>query len=415
MSKARRIVHKYGGTSVGSPERLHAVAQRVKATSESDAELVVVVSAMSGETNRLLDLAASVSPEPARRELDVLLATGEQASTALLTMALADVGVDAVSLQGHQVRIATDSSFGRARIKSIDVSRVEKALAEGHVAVIAGFQGVDEEHNITTLGRGGSDTSAVALAAALSAEACEIYTDVPGVFTADPRICPDAVKLDRISFDEMIELAGQGTKILQIRSVECAKRYGVNVCVRSSFDDGEGTWVVPEEESMEEVLVSGVAFDRDQAKITLQGVPDRPGLAASVLGPLAGSGIVIDMIVQNVAEDGRTDLTFTVPDAEKARAEEMVRKVADEVGARGVVAAGGLAKVSVVGLGMRNHAGVAARAFELLASESVNIQMISTSEIKISVVVELGDLERAVNVLHRGFIGSESEVGSGTG
>lgn len=415
MSSAKRIVHKYGGTSVGSPERLRAVAARIKSAADTGIELVVVVSAMSGETNRLLDLAASVSPDPASRELDVLLATGEQTSTALLAMALADVGVDAVSLQGHQVQIATDSSFGRARIKSIDVSRVERALAGGRVAVVAGFQGVDEEHNITTLGRGGSDTSAVALAAALSAEACEIYTDVAGVFTADPRICPDAVKLDRVSYDEMIELAGQGTKVLQIRSVECAKRYGVKVSVRSSFDEGEGTWIVPEEKSMEEVLVSGVAFDRDQAKITLQGVPDHPGLAASVLGPLARSGIAIDMIVQNIAEDGHTDLTFTVAAADHGRTEAIVREIAGKVGARGVAAAGGLAKVSVVGLGMRNHAGVAARAFELLGTEGINIQMISTSEIKISVVVELADLERAVNVLHRGFIDSESELGSGVG
>lgn len=415
MSSSKRVVQKYGGTSVAGPERLHAVAARIKKTADAGIELVVVVSAMSGETNRLLELASSVSPAPDSRELDVLLATGEQASTALLAMALADLGVDAVSLQGHQVRIATDSSFGRARIRSIDVSRVERVLSEGHVAVVAGFQGVDEEHNITTLGRGGSDTSAVAIAAALSADSCEIYTDVAGVFTADPRVCPDAVKLDRISYDAMIELAGQGTKVLQIRSVEFAKRYGVRVCVRSSFDDGEGTWVVPEEKSMEEVLVSGVAFDRDQAKITLQGVPDRPGLAAAVLGPLAEAGIVIDMIVQNVAEDGRTDLTFTVAAADREPTELMVRKTAKEVGARGVVAADGLAKVSVVGLGMRNHAGVAARAFELLGSEGINIAMISTSEIKISLVVELADLERAVNVLHRGFIGTEAEAGSGAG
>ena len=414
MSQQQRIVQKYGGTSLADVERLRNVAARIKRARDGGCQLIAVVSAMAGETDRLLALAHAVSPRPAERELDVLLSTGEQASTALFSMALAEAGVPAVSLQGHQVRIATDSSFGRARIRSIDVSRIEEALENRQVAVVAGFQGIDDRQNITTLGRGGSDTTAVALAAALEADACEIYTDVAGVFTADPRVCPDAVKLDRISYDEMIELAGKGTKVLQIRSVEAAKRYGVRVCVRSSFDEQEGTWIVPEESTMEEVLVSGVAFDRDQAKITLQGVPDRPGLAAAIFGPLAEAGVVIDMIVQNVAEDGRTDLTFTVASSDLERTDELVRGMAAEVGARGVLAHDGMAKVSVVGLGMRNHAGVAARAFELLADEGINIQMISTSEIKISVVVDRENAERAVRVLHSGFVGREAEAVGGS-
>lgn len=407
-AEATRIVCKYGGTSLASPERIRAVARRVKETFDGGREVVVVVSAMAGETNRLLELASRVVGRPRERELDVLLATGEQAATALLTMALHELEVPAVSLQGHQVRISTDSSFGQARIQSIDVSRVKETLAEGNVVVIAGFQGIDEQHNITTLGRGGSDTTAVALSAALAAEACEIYTDVEGVFTTDPRICSEAVKLGRISYDEMLELAGQGTKVLQVRSVECAKRYGVKVHVRSSFNDREGTWVVSEEKSMEEVLVSGVAFDRDQAKITLQGVPDRPGLAAAILSPLANAGIVIDMIVQNVSEEGHTDMTFTVAAADAEAAEGIMAELAVKVGARGVTASANVAKVSVVGLGMRNHAGVAARAFEILAAEGVNIQMISTSEIKISLVIDNDSVERAVNALHAGFIGSEA-------
>ena len=379
MKERKRIVQKYGGTSVGSAERILAVADRVAKLHRDGHEVAVVASAMSGQTNRLLELAAEVSSDPQKRELDSLLSTGEQVSTALLAMALNDRGVPAVSLLAHQVGISTDASFGRARIRSIDVSRVGEAFAAGEVAVVAGFQGLDENRNITTLGRGGSDTTAVALAAALEADVCEILTDVPGVFTTDPRVCPDARKLDRVSYDEMLELASLGAKVLQIRSVECAKRYGVPVHVRSSLDESEGTWVVQEDATMEEVLVSGVAFDRDQAKITLVGVPDAPGLAARIFVPLSAAGIVIDMIVQNVSDDGRTDMTFTV------------------------------AKVSVVGLGMRNHAGVAARMFDLLAGEGINIQLISTSEIKISVVIDAAELERAVAVLHRGFIDEGAE------
>jgi aspartate kinase len=402
--RPQRIVQKYGGTSVASPERIAAVAERVAHTHASGADTTVVVSAMAGETNRLTALASELSPDPDDRELDVLLATGEQVTSALLAMALHARGVPVVSLQGHQVRIATDSSFGRARIKSIDVSRIEQAFARGQVVVVPGFQGIDDEHNITTLGRGGSDTTAVAIAAALGAEACEILTDVDGVYTTDPRICPDAVKLGRMSYEEMLELASLGAKVLQIRSVECASRYAVPVHVRSSFNDSEGTWVVPAEEAMEDVLVSGVAYDKNQAKVTLKGVPDRPGLAAQIFGPLAEADIVIDMIVQDVSEDGRTNLTFTVDANDAADAEHKVSKIVEDLGLEGVTSSDHVAKLSVAGLGMRNHAGVAAKMFELLAGEGINIQMISTSEIKISVVVDRDEVERAVRTLHRGFI-----------
>ena len=415
MTRKQRIVQKYGGTSVGNPERIRAVAERVQRTHASACELAVVVSAMAGETNRLLALASEMAPDPNDREVDVLVSTGEQVTTALLAIALHKLGVPAVSLQGHQVRIATDSSYGRARIKSIDAARVEQAFAEGKVVVVAGFQGIDEDNNITTLGRGGSDTTAVALAAALKADVCEIYTDVDGVYTTDPRVCPDAVKLDRITYEEMLELASLGAKVLQIRSVECASRYRVRVHVRSSFSANEGTWVVPEEEGMEEVLVSGVAYDKDQAKVTLQGVPDKPGLAARIFGPLADAGIVIDMIVQNVSEDGRTDLTFTVHANDLKATIATVNRLAPELGIRGVSSSEKVGKVSVVGLGMRNHAGVAARMFELLAGETINIQMISTSEIKISVVVDVDAVDRAVNVLHKAFVGGEAAALTGAG
>jgi len=409
----RRIVQKYGGTSVGSTDRILAVAERVRASHAAGVETAVVVSAMSGETNRLIALASDVNPDPHDRELDVLVSTGEQVTSALLTMALHKLGVPAVSLQGHQIRIATDSSYGRARIKSIDVSRMKEAFAAGQVVVVPGFQGMDEEENITTLGRGGSDTTAVAVAAALEADACEIYTDVDGVYTTDPRICADAVKLARMSYDEMMELASLGTKVLQIRSVECASRYAVPVHVRSSFNDNEGTWVVPTEEEMEDVLVSGVAYDKNQAKITLQGVPDRPGLAASIFGPLAEASIVIDMIVQNVSrEDGLTNLTFTVDAADLPAAAKKVDDIVADLGLQGVISSGHVAKVSVAGLGMRNHAGVAARMFEVLAEEGVNIQMISTSEIKISVVVDLDDVDRAVKALHGAFVTSSDTADS---
>ncbi|MGD0947322.1 MAG: aspartate kinase [Candidatus Binatia bacterium] len=398
------IVQKYGGTSVGTPARIKAVAQRVAATRAAGNEVIVVVSAMSGETNRLLELAGAVSAQPDPRETDVLLATGEQVSVALLAMALQDLQVPAQSFLGHQIRISTDSVFGRARIKAIDANNMREVVKQGRVAVVAGFQGVDEESNITTLGRGGSDTSAVAVAAAVKADVCEIYTDVDGVYTTDPRICPKARKLARVSFDEMLELASLGAKVLQIRSVEFAKRYNVPVHVRSSFSDEPGTWVVEEESIMEDVLVTGVAHDLNEAKITLVRVPDRPGLAAKILTPIANAHIVVDMIIQNASEEGFTDLTFTVPRTDHQKALAMVKEVAAEVGASGVKADTSIAKVSVVGLGMRSHAGVAARIFQVLAQEGVNIQMISTSEIKVSLVIDAKYAELAVRSLHQALI-----------
>jgi aspartate kinase len=398
------IVQKYGGTSVGSPERIRAVARRVAATRAAGNDVIVVVSAMAGETNRLLALAGEVSPHPDAREADVLVATGEQVSVALLAMALMDLNVPSRSLLGHQIRISTDNVFGRARIKSIEATNLMQVVKDGAVAVVAGFQGVDEESSITTLGRGGSDTSAVAVAAAVKADGCEIYTDVDGVYTADPRVCPNARKLKRISYDEMLELASLGAKVLQIRSVEFGKRYDVPVHVRSSFNDEPGTWVVPEDASMESVLVSGVACDLNEAKITVQRVPDRPGLAMKLFSPIARAHIVVDMIIQNASEEGFTDVTFTVPRVDHEKALGIVRGVAAEVGARGVSGDTSIAKVSVVGLGMRSHAGVAARMFEVLANEGINIQMISTSEIKVSLVIDAKYAELAVRVLHQALV-----------
>jgi len=398
------IVQKYGGTSVGSVERIREVAKRVASYHADGHKLVVVVSAMAGETNRLLDLARQVARSPLERESDALVASGEQVSAALLALALHDLGLKASSFLGHQVRISTDSAFGRARIKSIDKHRLNAALDRGVVAVVAGFQGVDGDDNITTLGRGGSDTTGVALAAALSADVCEIFTDVDGVYTSDPRIVPHAKKLARISYDEMLELASLGAKVLQIRSVEFAKRYRVPVHVRTSFGDAEGTIVVEEDKGMEDILVSGVAHDRDQTKITLLQVPDRPGLAARVFGPLAAAGIVVDMIIQNASAEGTTDLTFTVPRGDFEKALSLVKSCEGALGAHGVATDTKVAKVSIVGLGMRSHAGVAARMFDVLAAESINIQMISTSEIKISVVVDEKYTELAVRALHDAFI-----------
>ena len=398
------IVQKYGGTSVGSVERIKAVARRVAATRAAGNQVIVVVSAMAGETNRLLELAGNMATQPDAREVDVMIATGEQVSCGLLAIALRDLGVPARSLLGHQVRIATDGVFGRARIKSIDAENMLQVVREGGVAVVAGFQGVDADLNITTLGRGGSDTSAVAMAAAVKADVCEIYTDVSGVYTTDPRICPNARKLERISFDEMLELASLGAKVLQIRSVEFAKRYNVPVHVRSSFSDEPGTWVVQEDSSMEDVLVSGVAHDLNEAKITLLRVPDRPGLATKIFTPIANAHIVVDMIIQNSSEDGFTDLTFTVPRTDYQKALGMVHAVAKEIGAGGVTSDTAIAKVSVVGLGMRSHAGVAARMFQVLSKEGINIQMISTSEIKVSVVIDAKYAELAVRVLHQALV-----------
>ena len=404
------LVQKYGGTSVGSIDRIKQVAAKVAATKRAGHDLVVVVSAMAGETNRLLAQAHEVSELPDEREKDVLLASGEQVSVALLSLALKELGQPARSYLGHQVRIETDNAYGRARILSIDSTKIVRALEAGEVVVVAGFQGVDDDDNITTLGRGGSDTSAVALAAFLNAEACEIYTDVEGVFTTDPAICPDARKLARISYEEMIELASIGAKVLEIRSVEFAKKFSVPVHVRSTFSDVEGTWLIDEEASMTDVLVSGVACDKNEAKITLVRVPDRPGLAAQIFGPIADAHIVVDMIIQNASEDGTTDLTFTVPKADHKKARAIVENALPALHAKGIRVDTDIAKVSVVGVGMRTHAGVAAKMFQVLAQEGINIEMISTSEIKISVVIDAKYTELAVRVLHDAFIGKQGKV-----
>ncbi len=397
------IVQKYGGTSVGNPERIAAVAKRVVAARAKGHKIVVVVSAMSGETNRLIALAKEVSPNPDPRELDVLMATGEQVSIALTTMALQRLGCPARSYTGGQVFIRTDNSFNKARITEIDVERLRRDLDEGRVVVVAGFQGVDGEGNITTLGRGGSDTTGVALAAALKADECQIFTDVDGVYTTDPRVVPQARRLNRLTYEEMLELASLGAKVLQIRSVEFASKYNVPLRVLSSFDDGEGTLIASEEEGMEQALISGIAFNRDEAKLTILGVPDQPGVAYHILGPIADSNIEVDMIVQNVAEDSTTDVTFTVHRSEYEKALQILRKTAKELGAREVNGDNQIVKISVVGVGMRSHAGIASTMFKTLASENINIRMISTSEIKISVVVDEKYMELAVRALHGAF------------
>jgi len=379
------------------------VARRVQGCREAGHQVVVVVSAMSGETDRLVGLARSVSRRPTPREMDVLLATGEQVTIALLTMALAESGCAARSYTGGQVRIRTDSAHTKARIVDIDDQRIRADLAAGSVVVVAGFQGVDEGGSITTLGRGGSDTTAVALAAALRAEECQIFTDVDGVYTTDPRIVPEARRLREVTFEEMLELASVGAKVLQIRSVEFASKYRVPLRVLSSFTEGEGTRIVPEEEAVEQPLISGVAYNRDEAKITVLGVPDRPGIAALILGPIARANIEVDMIVQNVGEHGLTDFTFTVHRNDYDAAMVEVERIAREMGAREVTGDNRIAKISLVGVGMRSHAGIASRMFDALALESVNIQMISTSEIKISVVIDEKYLELCVRALHEAF------------
>jgi aspartate kinase len=398
------IVQKYGGTSVADVDRIRNVAGRVARSRAQGHDVVVVVSAMAGETNRLLALGKAAATHPSEREMDALVSTGEQVTAALTAAVLEGMGVAAQSFMGHQVRIETDRAYMRARIRRIDDDGIRAVLARKTVAVVAGFQGVDDTGSITTLGRGGSDTSAVALAAALKADVCEIYTDVDGVYTADPRIVPKAKKLDRIAHDEMLELASLGAKVLQIRSVEFAKRYGVKVHVRSSFNDSEGTWVVEEDPSMEEVTVAGVAADLNQAKLTLVRVPDRPGIAAHLFGPIAAAGIVVDMIIQNASADGTTDMTFTVPKDDYDKARKLLDVIARDVGAETIRGDLGVAKVSIVGLGMRTHAGVAARMFDVLSKAGVNIQMISTSEIKISVVIDANYVELAQRVLHDAFI-----------
>ncbi|MGH7814256.1 MAG: aspartate kinase [Candidatus Binataceae bacterium] len=401
------IVQKYGGTSVGSIERIRAVAERVARARKHGDRIVAVVSAMAGETNRLLKLAGELSDSPNQRECDALAATGEQVTSALLAIRLAAMGFPAVSFLGFQLGITTDSSHGRARIKSVDSARAMAALEAGKIVVVAGFQGVDPSGDITTLGRGASDLTAVAIAAALNADACEIYTDVDGVYTGDPNICLNAKKLERISYEEMLEMAGLGAKVLQLRSVEMARRYNVALVVRSSFSEAPGTWVGQEDRTMEDVLVSGVTLDSNQSKITIAGVEDRPGLAARIFGPIAAAGISVDMIIQNAGADGRTDMTFTVGREDQRRALEIVKRLAGEIAAGGIRYEDQVAKVSVVGIGMRSHAGVAAKMFEVLAKEKINIEMISTSEIKVSVVVDAKQGERAMRTLHDAFIGGE--------
>ncbi len=397
------IVQKYGGTSVGDLERIANVAQRVKASHDAGNQVVVVVSAMSGETDRLLGMAKAVDVAPSPRELDVLLSTGEQATIALLAMTLEAAGCPARSYTGGQVHILTDSAHNKARIQKIDPGRVGADLDAGRVVVVAGFQGVDEEGNITTLGRGGSDTTAVALAAALGADECQIYTDVDGVYTTDPRVASSARRLDAITYEEMLELASLGAKVLQIRSVEFASKYRVRLRVLSSFQDGPGTLITSEDEVMEQAIISGIAFNRDEAKITILGVPDQPGIAHHILGAVADVNIEVDMIIQNVAEDGSTDFTFTVHRNDFARALEAVKGVAAQMGAREVTGDDRIVKISLVGVGMRSHSGIASRMFGTLAAEGINIQMISTSEIKISVVVDEKYLELGVRALHDAF------------
>ena len=397
------IVQKYGGTSVGSPERIQAVAERVQRFRQQGDDVVVVVSAMSGETDRLIKLAKAVNPEPPAREMDVLLATGEQVTIALLAMMLEKLGCPARSYTGHQVHIRTDNVFGKARILDIDESRVRADLKQGRVVVVAGFQGVDDDGNITTLGRGGSDTTGVALAAALKADECQIYTDVDGVYTTDPRVVPQARRLDRITFEEMLEMASLGSKVLQIRAVEFAGKYKVPLRVLSSFVEGPGTLITYEENDMEAPLISGIAFNRDEAKLTVRGVPDKPGIAYRILGDIAAANVNVDMIVQNVGADGSTDFTFTTHRSDYKKSMATLQKTAGQLAAREVTGDDKIAKISIVGVGMRSHAGIASQMFKTLADEGINIQMISTSEIKISVVVEEKYLELAVRALHSSF------------
>lgn len=398
------IVQKYGGTSVGSIERIHAVAARVAKSHKQGDQIVVAVSAMSGETNRLIGLAKEIEEQPAAREMDVLVSTGEQVTIALLCMALHKIGIEAISYTGSQVRILTDNSHGKARIKEIDGHKMQDDLNAGRVVVVAGFQGSDESGNITTLGRGGSDTTAVALAAALQADECQIYTDVDGVYTTDPRVVSEAQRLEKITFEEMLEMASQGSKVLQIRSVEFAGKYKVPLRVKSSFEDGPGTLISLEEDDlMEKAVVSGIAFNRDEAKLTIRGIPDQPGVAYKVLGPISDANIEIDVIVQNVAKDNSATITFTVHRNDLSAAHDLLNQIAKDLGAQEVETDDAIAKVSIVGVGMRSHAGVAAKMFEILAAENINIQLITTSEIKIAVVVEERYLELAVRTLHTGF------------
>lgn len=397
------IVQKYGGTSVGTVERIHRVAERVERAQKDGHQVVVVLSAMSGETDRLLKLAHEVTGAPDERELDMLLSTGERVTIALLAMELRGRGVNARSFTGRQVGIYTDSAHTKARISRVTADRIKEALSAGVIPVVAGFQGINASSDVTTLGRGGSDLTAVALAAALKADRCIIYTDVDGVYTADPNIVPAARRLDKISYEEMLEMASLGAKVLQSRSVEFAAKYSVPVEVNSSFKEGKGTLVTREDADMEGVMVSGVTGDRNQAKITIVGVPDRPGIAARVFGAVANANIVVDMIIQNVSQASTTDISFTVPKADLRNAVDLVQRLSEEIGARSVAVTESIAKVSLIGVGMRSHSGVAAKMFEVLSREGVNIMMISTSEIKISCVIEEKYLELAMRTLHTAF------------
>jgi len=397
------VVQKFGGTSVGTIERIKNVAKKVIKEYEKGNQVIVTVSAMAGETNRLIALAKEITELPDERELDVLVSTGEQVSVALLAMTLIKMGYKAKSYLGHQIKILTDSAFTKARIIDIETVKIRRDLEKGYIAVVAGFQGVDNEGNITTLGRGGSDTTAVALAAAFKADVCDIYTDVDGVYTTDPRVYNKARKLKKISYDEMLELASLGSKVLQIRSVELAKKYKVPVHVRSSFNDEPGTIVCEEDSDMERVVVSGVSYNKDEARITLVNVPDKPGIASKLFGAISAGNIVVDMIIQNSSIDGTTDLTFTVPKSDLKKTLNLVKPIAEEIGAKDVLFDEGIAKVSIVGLGMRSHSGVAAKMFEVLGNAGINILMISTSEIKISCVIDEKYTELAVRLLHDAF------------
>lgn len=405
------VVQKYGGTSVATLERIANVAGRVIEYKKRGDNLVIVVSAMSGETDRLLGLAQAIGKFPDEREVDVLISTGEQVTSALLAITLKEMGYEAVSVLGHQVPIVTDSAFGKARISDIEESKIRAELKGGKIVVVPGFQGVDEAGNITTLGRGGSDTTAVAVAAALKADVCEIYTDVDGVYTTDPNITSKARRLDRISYDEMLEMASLGAKVLQIRSVEMAKKYKVPLLVKSSLVEGKGTLVCEEVPDMEQVIVSGVTYNKNEAKVTIDGVPDRPGIASRIFTTLADANIVVDMIVQNVSHDKKTDVTFTLARADAKKAQKIMQGLADEIGAGAIEVDERIAKVSIVGLGMRSHAGIAAKMFALLSNEGINIEMISTSEIKISCVIDEKYGELAVRALHTGFgLDAEEDV-----
>ena len=398
------IVQKYGGTSVADTERIKSVAGKVVSTAKEGNKVIVVVSAMAGETDKFVKYAHEITDMPDEREMDLLLSSGERVTSALTAMAIQKLGCKSMSFTGRQVGIITDSSHTKAMIESIEASRLKIALDEGSIPVIAGFQGIDEFSDVTTLGRGGSDTTAVAIAAALNADACEIYTDVEGVFTADPRIVPDARKMERISYDEMLEMASLGARVLHGRAVEFAKKYDVPLIVRSSFTQSQGTLVTKEDGDMEKIVVTGVAHDKNQTRITIMGVPDSPGIAAEIFDAIAGANINVDMIVQNISsEDKATDLSFTVSKADGSRAFEITKKVSDRLGSRGVSINSDVSKVSIVGVGMQSHFGVAARMFETLSKEGVNIMMISTSEIKISCVIDVRHMEKAVNALHGSF------------